>query len=236
VSAGVAYGNDLFLGAPEALTGVSPENMTHSLGGTLGAMTGDTVAAVQGTVEMVTGGSAAVGGGLAALPTGGTSLVVSAGGVVVAAHGAGMAGKALTGLWAAMDGDAPASSGTASSGPDGASPVPSNPPGTYRPNRDLPRQPGGEPQPDVPDAAHTQLGTREGRKGDYTNAREFDENGKPVKDVDFTDHGLPQTHPDNPHQHPYVPNPTGGTPQRGPAEPLQTGGTQPPPTPTAPAQ
>lgn len=43
----------------------------------------------------------------------------------------------------------------------------------------------------------------------------FDEHGKPVRDIDFTDHGRPQNHP-NPHQHINYPNPTGGTPSRDP--------------------
>ena len=92
-------------------------------------------------------------------------------------------------------------------------------PGSYRPDRALPRDKHGNPIPDS-DAPHTQLGTKRGRNGDYTQAREFDANGKPVRDIDFTDHGRPQNHP-NPHQHRYVPNETGGTPRRlKDAEPL----------------
>lgn len=53
----------------------------------------------------------------------------------------------------------------------------------------------------------------------HPQGREFDSNGKPVRDIDFTDHGRPSTH-DNPHQHEWIPNPTGGTPKRGPAKPL----------------
>ncbi len=87
--------------------------------------------------------------------------------------------------------------------------------------KELPRKKNGEPQPD-PDAAgnpHTQLGKKEGSKGDYNQAREFDSNGKPVKDIDFTDHGRPQNHT-NPHQHKYQPSETGGTLQKGKQEPL----------------
>ena len=85
----------------------------------------------------------------------------------------------------------------------------------------LRQQPNGEPAPD-PEAAgspHTQLGTREGRNGKYPQSREFDEHGNPVRTVDHTDHGRPDIH-DNPHQHMHTPNPTGGTPQHGPPEPL----------------
>lgn len=90
--------------------------------------------------------------------------------------------------------------------------------GSYRPEGPLPRDIHGNPVPE-PGALgpHTQLGTQTGRQGDYTQGREFDANGKPVKDIDFTDHGRPDIHT-NPHEHPYVPNPTGGTPQRGPAQ------------------
>ena len=93
-------------------------------------------------------------------------------------------------------------------------------PGSYRPDRTLPRDKHGNPVPDTNNAPHTQLGTKRGRNGDYTQAREFDRNGKPVRDIDFTDHGRPQNHP-NPHQHRYVPNETGGTLRRlKDAEPL----------------
>jgi hypothetical protein len=59
-----------------------------------------------------------------------------------------------------------------------------------------------------------------GRKGDYTQAREFGKDGKPKKDIDFTDHGRPKQH-EKPHQHTYEPNKTGGTPKRGPEEKLK---------------
>jgi len=88
------------------------------------------------------------------------------------------------------------------------------------PDRNLPRDENGNPTPE-PDAEgpHSQLGQKDGRNGKYDQAREFDENGKPVRDIDFTDHGRPKDHP-KPHQHRYIPNETGGTPKRGPTEPL----------------
>ena len=91
---------------------------------------------------------------------------------------------------------------------------------TRFPERKLPRDEGKLPKAD-PEAggAYTQLGQKEGRSGKYDQAREFDANGKPVRDIDFTDHGRPANHP-NPHQHRYLPNPSGGTPQRGPTEPM----------------
>jgi RHS repeat-associated protein len=87
------------------------------------------------------------------------------------------------------------------------------------PDRRLPRTKHGEPAPD-PDAAgpHTQLGREQGRKGTYDQAREFDQDGKVVRDIDFTRHGRAD-HP-NPHQHRYNQNATGGTPTRGDPEPL----------------
>ncbi len=84
----------------------------------------------------------------------------------------------------------------------------------YVPDRPLPNSPDGIHVPDV-DAPHTQLGTKEGRHGKYPQVREFDEKGNPVRDIDFTDHGRPQNHP-NQHQHEHKPNPTGGTLTRDP--------------------
>ena len=85
----------------------------------------------------------------------------------------------------------------------------------YASDRPLPKDKDGIPIPDT-DAPHTQLGIR---KKQYPQAREFDKDGNPVRDIDFTDHNSPEIHP-NPHQHPYKNNPNGGTPQRGPAQPL----------------
>jgi hypothetical protein len=95
-------------------------------------------------------------------------------------------------------------------------------PGSYSPKRSLPRNKHGTPKADIETTgAHTQLGQKKGRKGTYTQGREFDANGKPVKDIDFTDHGRSQNHT-NPHQHKYEPNSTGGTPTRSKkSEPLK---------------
>ena len=84
----------------------------------------------------------------------------------------------------------------------------------YMPDRPLPNNVNGIHTPDT-DAPHTQLSTKEGRHGKYPQAREFDEKGNPIRDIDFTDHGRPQNHP-NPHQHEHKPNPTGGTSIRDP--------------------
>lgn len=102
-----------------------------------------------------------------------------------------------------------------------------NPYGTYRPDRQLPRDKNGNPIPDV-NVPHTQLGTKPGRKGNYTQAGEWgygendndNDNVVPKMIIDFTAHGRPNEHP-NPHQHDYIPNPTGGTPQHGPAKDLE---------------
>jgi len=75
------------------------------------------------------------------------------------------------------------------------------------------------PDDEAAGTEHTQLGTKQGRKGSYKQGREFDKNGNPVRDVDHTDHGRPGLHT-NPHQHKWKPNKTGGTRQRGNAEPL----------------
>lgn len=70
---------------------------------------------------------------------------------------------------------------------------------------------------------HTQLGAKgsKRRPGEkYPQAREFGKDGKPVKTIDFTDHGEPLIH-SNPHEHLCKPNQTGGTPKRGDPQPLE---------------
>ncbi len=95
--------------------------------------------------------------------------------------------------------------------------------GSYRPERKLPRDKFGNPIPDT-NIPHTQPGIKSGRRGDYTQAREwgYDANNQlvPKKDIDFTDHGRSGNHPD-PHQHDYIVNPTGGSLQHGPAKELE---------------
>ena len=86
-------------------------------------------------------------------------------------------------------------------------------------NDRLRRDPNGRAIPDqeAQGEAHTQLGTRDSKSQPgkrYKQAREFDNNGKPIRDVDFTDHGRPNQHTD-PHEHPYHPT----TGQRGKAQP-----------------
>lgn len=92
----------------------------------------------------------------------------------------------------------------------------------YAPDRPLPQDnKHNRPTPDVNTSGpHTQLGTRDGRNGKYPQAREFDKEGNPVRDIDFTDHGYPENHP-NPHQHLWQKNQTGGTPKRSDALSLQ---------------
>jgi hypothetical protein len=83
----------------------------------------------------------------------------------------------------------------------------------YAPDRPLPRDPYGKPIPES-DAPHTELGKEKGRREKYPQAREFDGDGNWIRDIDFTDHGRPHDHEICPHQHDYIPNPTGGTPER----------------------
>lgn len=91
--------------------------------------------------------------------------------------------------------------------------------GRYAPDRPLPQDKYGKPIPES-ENPQTQLGKENGRKGKYTKAREFGENGVPVTTIEFTDHGRPHNHT-NPHQHRHVPNKTGGTPNREDPEPLE---------------
>ncbi|GAA5155838.1 MULTISPECIES: hypothetical protein [Amycolatopsis] len=80
------------------------------------------------------------------------------------------------------------------------------------PDRPLPRAKDGVPVPDV-DAPHAQLDAEPGRNGSYPQTREFDADGNPVRNIDFTDHGRMRNHP-NPHQRTWQSNPTVGKPQR----------------------
>lgn len=82
----------------------------------------------------------------------------------------------------------------------------------------LPRDGYGRPKPESVDP-HAQLGRKQGRSGEYDQAREFGKDGKLKRDIDFTNHGR-KDHP-IPHQHRYEPNETGGTARRLPAEPLE---------------
>ncbi len=67
---------------------------------------------------------------------------------------------------------------------------------------DLPRDSNGRALPDSP-FPHIQLGQRTSRrrKKTYTQVREFGENGKLIRDIDFTDHDRGDH--TNPHQHRY---------------------------------
>ena len=88
----------------------------------------------------------------------------------------------------------------------------------YAPSRPLPLDEYGVPIPDT-DVPHTQLRTRKKSSSEeYPQAREFDKDGNPVRDIDFTDHKRPG-HP-NPHQHERIPNPNGETLQRDDPTPL----------------
>jgi RHS repeat-associated protein len=91
--------------------------------------------------------------------------------------------------------------------------------GNYRPQGRLPADEHGAMVPSS-ENAHTQIGT--GRGGNYTAAREWAANGKPVRDIHFTDHESPEVSGHtNPHQHEWIPNETGGTPTRGQANPYR---------------
>jgi len=89
-------------------------------------------------------------------------------------------------------------------------------PGSYAPDRPLPRdERSGNPVPDS-EYPHTQLGKKTSSKTgeEYTQAREFGQGGQRIKDIHFTDHGR-KDHP-NPHQRRY----DSETGKRGPKEPL----------------
>ena len=72
-------------------------------------------------------------------------------------------------------------------------------------NRKLEHDQKGKPIIDI-DAKgkpHTQMGMD--KTDSYPKRRTIDEKGRKTKDIDHTDHGKPQYHP-NPHQHKYDPN------------------------------
>lgn len=73
----------------------------------------------------------------------------------------------------------------------------------YTFHRPLPRDPkSGRALPDSP-FPHTQLGQKTSRRRNqtYIQVREFGENGKLIRDIDFTDHDRGDH--TNPHQHRY---------------------------------
>ena len=88
------------------------------------------------------------------------------------------------------------------------------PQNNYKPpgNPKLPKDPkSGEPVPSS-EAPHSQIGVKEGRKGDYRQTRQWSEDGKLQKTTDWTNHGR-KDHA-SPHDHISSPNTTGGTPKR----------------------
>lgn len=181
-------------GAP-GTRGDPSEFGNYSTAASYGQTAGDVISVVVGGVEMIASATGLVGESITAVPSGGASLTLTPATVAVGTHGALMTHSGLSNLMM-------------------------NDVGSYSPDRPLPRDDNGLPKPDSEaiGTKHSQLGTKQGRKGKYNQAREFDENGKAVKDIDFTDHG--RKHP-NPHQHRYIPNETGGTMKRGPYEPLK---------------
>jgi len=176
----------------------------------LGQDIGDAISLIASGFETLSGGLEAAGGAVVSVGSAGTLAIVgvpvSAAGVAQVAHGTLTMSKAVDNL----------------TNQKGRVNAEGKQQGTYKSDRELPRNKDGTPKVDSEGegAAHTQLGTKNGSKGKYNQAREFDSQGKPVRDVDFTDHGRPKDHP-NPHQHDYIPNETGGTPQRGKQKPLE---------------
>lgn len=170
-----------------------------------GQTAGDIVSVVMGVAETVAGGTTTVAAVGETVGTAGGAIPITVAqgalGVAIAAEGFSTAKNGVKGL---LNSD---SKKDQSSG--------------YQPKESLPRKENGEPAPDPESTGpHTQIGTRQGRDGEYRQAREFDGDGNPVRDIDFTDHGRPETHT-NPHQHLWQQNETGGTPRRGTPEPLE---------------
>lgn len=139
-------------------------------------------------------------------------MSISAAGVVGLAHGVGVIGSALNSL-AKDQGRMSETSSNENSGGGKSKERTSKDP--------LRRDSHGDAKPDSEAVGtdHTQLGTKTGRNGNYRQGRTFDKNNNPVEDIDLTNHGR-KDHP-NIHKHRYIDNPTGGSKQRGGAEPIQ---------------
>ncbi|MCD8176561.1 MAG: RHS repeat-associated core domain-containing protein, partial [Tannerellaceae bacterium] len=169
-------------------------------------------------------GAAMIGGG-GIMGTGGSSMVGA--GVTIAATGVGAPeGTAIAGTGVAVIGVAEASiaggiylmGNTANNASDGYERGKKD---TRTANDPLRVDSHGNkiPDPEAAGKAHTQMGTRKGRKGEYKVYREFDESGNLIRDIHKTNHGR-KDHT-NPHQHIYKDNPTGGSRQWGDPEPLK---------------
>ena len=201
---GTNYRNENDTGTQEYRNGVIAGHSTTLAGGVILEMNGAQNMIAGGSGLLLSGAAASTGVGA---PAGAVGATTSGGllavGAIETAAGYNMVSKTVDNMRAdANNGNSSSSSRTT--------------------DDSLRRDNNGNPKPD-PEAegtSHTQLGTKEGRNGNYKQAREFDSNNKPVRDVDFTDHGRPNEH-SNPHQHKYNESQTGGTRQRGKAEPLE---------------
>jgi RHS repeat-associated protein len=150
-----------------------------------GQVVGDALAAATGALVMYAG-AGGVGGG-AALSVSGAGAVAGVPAIIASA------GLLASGATTVTIGSSNAILGGAN--------LFFSTPGSYAPDRQLPRDPAsGRPIPES-ENPHTQLGQRTSRhRGEtYTQGREFGTGGRHIRDVDFTNHGR-RDHP-NPHQH-----------------------------------
>ena len=214
VGAQVGYNNTV-VALPSEIKSLAPQP-GESTSMQVGRFVGNVVTAVQGVAE-ISGGAGLGGAGVAACTTGvgcvaTAPAVVSASAVIahgatVATIGAVNAGTQLANaVMAVMDGGQ--DTGVHSVYGDGT-PV-------YE-GQEPPRL--GEAKPD-PDA----MGPHSRLRWDVNNqrvyqAREFDVNGNPVRDIDFTNPTFPNGrvrpgHPGPPHQHSWIQNLTGGSLKR----------------------
>jgi len=168
-----------------------------------GRSIGDIASIAMGVAEIFIGGNVAGRGVGVAVASGGSGIAAAGTGVAV---GTGIMGHGVNTIYNALKKDGRMSEMNNSGNQALDNRTAKDP---------LRRDNNGEPLPD-PEAKgtpHTQLGTKTGRKETYKQAREFDSSNKPVRDIDFTDHGRPTNHT-NPHQHKYRDNSTGGTKKR----------------------
>lgn len=209
---GFGWFSDFVSGVKQGL-----KNVAKGLSSPAGIITAVAVVAVSIALPPVGAVIAAASTGYAIGATAGAGIGMTTGLMTPEEGGQIVGEQTIPALVSAGVSKSAAALGNALRGEKGAAAAANCKPG-YAPNRPLPRDPvTGNPIPETT-APHTQLGMRTSKNtGEtYRQAREFGEGGKHVKDIDFTDHGRPATHP-NPHQHSIDPS----TGKRGPSEPLK---------------
>lgn len=155
----------------------------------LGQVSGDILGMIFGAATAV-GGIASQGVGLAATPTGvltAPGITLTAGGTIAAGYGTGVASRSLYNFSNSADNLSGAIRNSGNKGKGEYDPMPNH--STIKDNK-LPTQ--GKPNSSI---------DRVDDKGNVIQRRYYDENGRSIRDVDFTNHGNPKQHPNGSHEH-----------------------------------